>query len=119
MQITEAGELAEVKCRKNSHCLLKDKGRISVGISRSMEQVQPFSHRKWAYKCRELSSVSYRIELKSSSIPKVIRKEQSFSTFFLAMLTIYQEITEGLHLIEQCGCEVESGYDFNIPNLCC
>lgn len=70
---------------------LKIKEGIPVGISRSMEQVQPLSHRKWAYKCRELSSVFYQIDLKSSSIPKVIRKEQSFSTFFLAMLTIYQE----------------------------
>ena len=98
---------------------LRIKEGIPVGISRSMEQVQPLFHRKWAYKCRELSSVFYWIELKSSSIPKVIRKEQSFSTFFLAMLTIYQEITEGLHLIEQCGCEVVSGCDLNIPNRCC
>lgn len=31
LQITEAGELAEVKCRKDSHCLLKDKERNPSG----------------------------------------------------------------------------------------
>lgn len=103
---------------KTSIAYVKIKEGIPVGISRSLEQVQPLSHRKWAYKCRELSSVFYQIELKSS-IPKVIRKKQSFYTFFLAMLTICQKITEDLCLTEQCSCEVVSGCDFNILNLCC